>query len=458
MERAAVDERHGESGPPQNLDAEMSVIGAALLDNEVISDLASVLEPGDFYKPAHQILFSIIIRQAVAGEKIDVITLAAALAREGLMDQVGGKPYLAAIFQSIPSTAHVESHAKLIRECAIRRRLIQAADEIRTESVRGAMDGPGLLDDAERKIFQIAHQAVRSETVNVGDILNETISYLNSIEDNGRGLTGVGTNFYKLDSMTGGFQRGDLVILAARPSMGKTTFALNCALNASREHGATVLFFSLEMGQQQIMTNMLACAEGIDASRLRRGTMTEADHAKLARAGDALYRLPFYIDSSTAVTPMLVRTKARRVKARVGRLDLVVVDYLQLMNVPGAENRQQEIAAISRALKALARELECPVMALSQLNRALESRKDHRPQLSDLRESGAIEQDADLIVFLHREDYYKDSGEGEAAEMRDRGKKTEIIVGKHRNGPTGKLDLVFLPQYLQFQNMAMGVE
>jgi replicative DNA helicase len=186
--------------------------------------------------------------------------------------------------------------------------------------------------------------------------------------------------------------------------------------------------------------------------------MTEADHQRLGRAADTLGTLPFYIDSSTAVTPMLIRTKARRVKARVGRLDLVIVDYLQLMNVPGAENRQQEIAAISRSLKALARELDTPVIALSQLNRALESRKDHRPQLSDLRESGAIEQDADLIVFLHREDYYRDTTENEAADMRERGKKTEIIVGKHRNGPTGKLDLVFLPQFLQFQNMAMGVE
>jgi replicative DNA helicase len=436
-----LDERPQEFAPPQNLDAEMSVIGAALLDNEVISDLAGVLEPQDFYKPAHQKLYQVIVRQAAAGEKIDVITLAAALAREGLMDAVGGKPYLATIFQSIPSTAHVGSHAKLIRECAIRRRLIQAANEISSGCVNGALDGPALLDEAERRIFEIAHHAVRSETVSVGDILNETINRLMTIEDDGRGLTGLGTNFYKLDGMTGGFQRGDLVIVAARPSMGKTTFALNCALNACREHGATALFFSLEMGQHQILTNLLAAAEGIDASRLRRGTMTEADHAKLHRAADALYRLPLYVDASTAVSPMLVRTKARRVKAKVGRLDLVVVDYLQLMSVPGAENRQQEIAAISRSLKALARELDCPVMALSQLNRALESRKDHRPQLSDLRESGAIEQDAD-----------------EAAEMRDQGRKTEIIVGKHRNGPTGKLDLVFLPQFLQFQNMAMGVE
>ncbi len=290
------------------------------------------------------------------------------------------------------------------------------------------------------------------------DILNDTISKLMTIEDNGRGLTGVGTKFYKLDDMTGGFQPGDLVIVAARPSMGKTTFALNCALNASRDQGACVLFFSLEMGQHQILTNMLAAAEGIDASRIRRGTMTQVDHDRLNRAADSLYRLPFYIDSSTAVTPMMIRTKARRVKMRVGRLDLVVVDYLQLMNVPGAESRQQEIAAISRSLKALARELDCPVIALSQLNRALESRKDHRPQLSDLRESGAIEQDADLILFLHREDYYRETSENEASDMKERGKKTELIVGKHRNGPTGTVHLVFLPQFLQFQNMAMGVE
>jgi replicative DNA helicase len=444
--------------PPQDLDAEMSVLGATLLDNEVISDLAGVLEPDDFYKPAHRTLYRVIVKLSVAGEKVDVITLAAALGREGLMDEIGGKPYLASIFQAIPSTAHVAAHARVIRECSIRRRLIQASEEIRSESLWGRLEGPQLLDGAEQKIFKIAHSAVRSETVNVGDILGETINRLISIEDNGRGLTGVGTNFYKLDSMTGGFQRGDLIILAARPSMGKTTFALNCAMNACREHGASVLFFSLEMGLHQIVTNMLAATEGIDASRIRRGTMTEADHQRLGRAADTLGTLPFYIDSSTAVTPMLIRTKARRVKARVGRLDLVVVDYLQLMNVPGAENRQQEIASISRSLKALARELDTPVMALSQLNRALESRKDHRPQLSDLRESGAIEQDADLIVFLHREDYYRDTTENEAAEMRERGKKTEIIVGKHRNGPTGKLDLVFLPQFLQFQNMAMGVE
>jgi replicative DNA helicase len=453
-----VEERPQESVPPQNLDAEMSVIGAALLDNEVISDLAAILAPDDFYKRAHQTIFQIIVRKAVSGERVDLITLAAALSGEGKMDEIGGKPYLAALFESIPSVAHVEAHAQIVRECAIRRRLMAVADDIRGNAARGGLGGSELLDDAERKIFQIAHAAVRSETVNVGDILNETINKLIAIEDNGRGLTGVGTNFYHLDNMTGGFQRGDLVILAARPSMGKTTFALNCALNACREHAASVLFFSLEMGQHQILTNLLCAAEGIDASRLRRGTMTESEHAKLTRSADALYRLPLYLDSSTAVTPMLVRTKARRLKARVGRLDLVIVDYLQLMNVPGTESRQQEIAAISRSLKELARELDCPVIALSQLNRALESRKDHRPQLSDLRESGAIEQDADLILFLHREDYYRDSAENEVVEMKDRGKKTEIIVGKHRNGPTGKLDLVFFPHFLQFQNMAMGFE
>jgi replicative DNA helicase len=453
-----VEDKLMNGAPPQDLDAEMSVIGAVLLDNDVISDVASVLKAEDFYSPPHRTLYDVILKQFRSGEKVDVITLSSALTREGLMDAVGGKPYLASIFQSIPSIAHVETHAKLVRECAIRRKLMEASDQIRAESMRGRLDGQALLDDAEQKIFQIAHQALRSETVNIADILNETISKLMTVEDNGRGLTGLGTNFYKLDGMTAGFQRGDLIIVAARPSMGKTTFALNCALNACREQGACVLFFSLEMGQHQILTNMLAATEGIDASRIRRGTMTEADHQRLHRAADTLYRLPFYIDSSTAVTPMMIRTKARRVKLHTGRLDLVVVDYLQLMNVPGAESRQQEIAAISRSLKALARELDCPVMALSQLNRALESRKDHRPQLSDLRESGAIEQDADLIIFLHREDYYRDTTENEAAEMRDRGKKTEIIVGKHRNGPTGKLDLVFLPHFLQFQNMAMGVE
>jgi replicative DNA helicase len=453
-----MEDRARDGFPPQDLDAEMSVIGAALLNNEVIGDLVGMLEPEDFFKPAHQTIFRIISRKSASNEKVDPLTLSSALLGEGKMEEVGGKSYLAAIVASIPSTAHVDAHAKLVRECAIRRRLIQAADDIRGESVRGKLDGTGLLDDAERRIFQIAHTAVRSETVNVGDILNETLARLASVEDNGRGITGIPSNFYKLDSMTGGFQRGDLVILAARPSMGKTTFALNCALNSCREHGATVLFFSLEMGQHQILTNMLAATEGIDASRLRRGTLSESDHARLNRAADSLYRLPFYIDSSTAVSPMLVRTKTRRLKQRLGRLDLVVIDYLQLMNVPGAENRQQEIASISRSLKALAREMDCPVVALSQLNRALESRKDHRPQLSDLRESGAIEQDADLILFLHREDYYRDSAENEVVEMRDHGRKTEVIVGKHRNGPTGKLDLVFLPQFLQFQNMAMGVE
>ncbi len=439
--------------PPHNLDAEMSVLGAVLLDSEIVPELGTILKPEDFYRRPHQLLFRTILQLANEEDKVDAVTLHARLVRESIVDEVGGKAYLASLLQTLPSTAHVLAHAKLVKECAIRRRLMRTCDEIRAESMTGRLDCENLVDLAEQRIFEISNEDGKNETVEVGDILAETVEKIGAMQGARGGITGIDTGYYRLNDRTGGFQRGDLVIIAARPSMGKTTFAINCALNACLGDGSTVLFFSLEMGAEQILTNMLCATASVDASRLRRGQLSKPDWDKLHDAATRLHGAPFLIDTSSGVTPMSIRTKARRVKARRGKLDLIIVDYLQMMGTPSAESRQQEIAMISRALKGLARELECPVLALSQLNRALESRKDHRPQLSDLRESGAIEQDADLIVFLHREDYY--SGEAQAP---DQGRKTEVIIGKQRNGPTGKVELLFFPNRLRFENYAEGIE
>jgi replicative DNA helicase len=432
--------------PPYDPEAEMSVLGSVLLDNDVLDDVQGILSAEDFYHRANRAVFEAM---RDLGEHVDVVTLNAELERRGQLDEVGGKKYLAELMEAVPSAKNAEAYARLVRDAAVRRRLMHAADEIRGAALTGGKSSE-LIDFAEQRVFEIQHAAAKSGTVRVGDVLLDVFKQIESLEGSQGGITGVDTGFYQLNDMTSGFQPGDLIVVAARPSMGKTTFVLNCALNAAKA-GKSVLFFSLEMGKEQIVTNMLCCEAKVDAGRVRRGQMTQHDWQLWSDAADRLHRLKIFVDATPGLSPVSVRTKCRRLFNREKSLDFVIIDYLQLMGAPDAESRQQEIALISRNLKELAREMRCPVIALSQLNRALEARKDHRPMMSDLRESGAIEQDADLIVFLHREDYY--AGENIPS---DYGRTTEIIVAKQRNGRTGKIELLFFPSQFRFENKAEG--
>jgi replicative DNA helicase len=434
--------------PPYDAEAEMCALGSVLLDNDVLDDLVGAVIAEDFHRRENRIVFEAM---RALGDNVDAVTLASELQRRGELDEIGGKKYLADLMESVPSARNVGAYASIVRDCAVRRRLIRATEEIRAAALHGGK-AKDLIDLAEKRIFELHHEGARSGTARVGDILYDVFKQIEALDGGAGGVTGCDTGFYKLNDMTSGFQPGDLVVVAARPSMGKTTFVLNCALNAART-GRTILFFSLEMGKEQLVTNLLCCEARVDSNRVRRGQMTQHDWQLWTDAADRLQNLKFFIDATPGVSPVAIRTKCRRLANAQGKVDMVVVDYLQLMGLPDAESRQQEIAAISRSLKELARELGCPVVALSQLNRALESRKDHRPQMSDLRESGAIEQDADVILFIHREDYYS----GDAAPG-DYGRTTEIIVGKQRNGRTGKIDLLFFPHQFRFENKAEGVE
>ncbi len=439
---------------PENAEAERSVLRTLLVSPERYADVREIVAPEDFYVRSHQLIFAALGVLADDPQGVDIITLEETLRASGDLDAAGGRPYLAEIVSQFV-TGNVESHAGLVRDCSLRRKLLRAADEIRVSAIEGPKRAAELVDEASGILFDLGLQGSKRDTVRVGDVLIETYQKLMSDEGTSGGLTGVDTGYYRLNDMLGGFQSGDLVIIAARPSMGKTTFALNCALNACLGAGKRVLFFSIEMAEEPILTNMLCATARVDAQRVRKRQMTRTEQDKISEAAGRLMEAPFLIDTTSGLTPMDVRAKARRAQHRHGKIDLILIDYLQMMQSHvKVETRQLEVAHISRSLKELAKEFGCPVIALSQLNRALEGRKEHRPQLSDLRESGAIEQDADVIMFLHREDYY---GAPEAAPPIESGRKTEVIIGKQRNGPTGKVDLLFFPNLLRFENLAEGV-
>lgn len=431
----------------------MSVLGAMMLDQTVIGEIAMSVESGDFYQPAHRKIFDAILELDSRNVAPDLVTLVDALERQGELDGIGGKAYLVELLEVLPSAANAEHYAQIVREKAVLRRLARVGDEVRTEALTSDLPAKEILDRAESAIFEIGERDSERGTVTISQVLNQTFQRLENLAENKGGLSGIDTGFYRFNDRTGGLQRGDLIILAARPSMGKTTFALNVAMNACLLDNGHILFFSLEMGEEQIARNLLCATARVNATRVRSGNISERDWALLSDAAGKLHKKPFLIDATPGLTPMAIRTKARRVKRRYGQLDLIVVDYLQLVaSPPRAENRQQEISVISRSLKELGRELQVPVIALSQLNRSVDSREDHRPRLSDLRESGAIEQDADVICFLYREDYY--SGEGAAGGESDQPRPTELLIAKQRNGPTGKVDLLFFPHLLRFENPA----
>lgn len=436
--------------PPQSIEAEMSILGGVLLDNEAINRVLDILVPEDFYRESHRKIMRAMIELNDHREPCDLITLTTILKRKGELEEVGGAPYLATLVDYVPTAANIAYYSKIVKEKAIARNLITAATEIVTEGYDGQVEIEELLDRAQKSIFEISENRINTPYHPVNLILKDTIKYIEDLYEKKESVTGMPTGFVDLDNKTAGFQPGDLIIIAGRPSMGKTAFALNiaqyAAIHANPRH--PVVIFSLEMSKEQLVTRLLCSEARVDASRLRTGHLQDGDWDKIMRGADKLHDSKIYIDDTPAISIMEMRAKARRLKAEHG-LGMVVVDYLQLMRGGASpESRQQEISEISRSLKALAKELSVPVIALSQLNRGLESRNDKRPIMSDLRESGAIEQDADVIMFVYRDEVYNK----ENPEVKG---KAEIIIGKQRNGPIGTVDLTFLGEYTRFENYAV---
>jgi replicative DNA helicase len=442
---------------PWSNEAEQAVLGAMLLDQDAALKAAEFLDDTMFYREGHRLLFRAMIALTERGDVIDPVTLRDELARRGDLDRAGGMEYVAALIDVVPTAANVEHHAKIIRDKAVLRRLVEAATGIIQDVYESRAHASEVLDVAEHRIFEVAQFRRAQDFIRLKELIWPTMERIEQLQGRESALTGVPTGFNDLDEYTAGLQKSDLVILAARPSMGKTAFALNIVQHAAITHASKVALFSLEMSKDQLVQRLL-CSEGlVDAQKLRRGMLQDADYPKLARAAGLLSGAHIWIDDSASLTPLAVRSKARRLKAEHD-IDLVVVDYLQLMQGPeDLDNRQQEISYISRSLKALAKELNVPVLALSQLSRAPEQRggEHRRPQLSDLRESGAIEQDADVVLFIYREEMYvTPSVDGKKLDKdgNDIERKAELIVGKQRNGPTGTISLIFEKRFTRFDN------
>ena len=434
--------------PPQSLEAEISVLGGILLDNEALARVLEFIDEKAFYREAHRKIFSAILDLYEQNEPSDLITVTEILRKKNELEEVGGIEALNSLVNSVPTAANIAYYAKIIKEKAILRRLINRATQIINDGYGDSGDVDELLDRAEREIFDISEDRVRPSFYPIKDIIKSSFRTIEKLYEKRQLITGVPTGFAKLDELTSGLQSSDLIIVAGRPSMGKTAFALNIAQFASIEAKIPAAIFSLEMAKEQLALRMLCSEAKVDAHRLRGGFLSESDWPKLTRAANRLSEALLFIDDSPAMTALEMRAKARRLKAE-HQLGLIIVDYLQLMRGRSdSESREKEISDISRSLKALAKEISVPVVALSQLNRRVEERADKRPQLADLRESGAIEQDADVILFLYRDEIYNKSEDN-----RNKG-KAEIIIGKQRNGPTDKFELAFLDKYTCFENLS----
>jgi replicative DNA helicase len=441
--------------PPNSNEAEQSVLGGLLLDNLAWDRAADLLSESDFYRHEHRLIYAAVGALVAQSKPADVITVFEQLQSQGRAADCGGLAYLNALAQSVPSAANMRRYAEIVRERAILRKLIAASDEIATTAFNTqGRPVPQILDEAEARIFKIGEEGSRNRQgfQGIDKLVTALIDRVNELAENGaEEVTGVRTGFLDMDRMTAGLQKGDLIVLAARPSMGKTAFALNIAEHVAVQEGLPVLVFSMEMGAAQLALRMVGSLGRIDQQHLRTGALRNEEWERLAEAVDRLGRVQLYIDETPALNSAELRARARRMARQFGgTLGLIVVDYLQLMSGSSSseENRATEIGEISRGLKALAKELQCPVIALSQLNRSVESRNDKRPMMSDLRESGAIEQDADVIMFIYRDEYYnKDSKEPGVA---------EIIIGKQRNGPVGTVKLTFLKPLTRFDNQVLG--
>ncbi len=445
--------------PPQSVEAEMSILGGILIDNDAINRVLEILEPTDFYRESHRKIFGAMLELSDRREPCDLITLTDSLKRRGDLDTCGGAGYLATLVDYVPTAANIAYYCKIVKEKALSRRLISVATDIVTTGYSDQGNVNEMLDGAQKALFELSENKLRPQYYPVKDVIKDTFKMLQTLYEKKEPITGVGTGYVDLDQMTAGFQPGDLIIIAARPSMGKTTLALNMASYASAEAKERVpsVIFSLEMGKEQLVMRFLSSLARVDAGRMRTGNFLDTDWPRMQRAADTLYKSQIFIDDTPAISVLELRAKARRLKSE-HNLGLVIVDYLQLMR-GGAnpESRQQEISEISRSLKALAKELHVPVVALSQLNRGLESRGDKRPMMSDLRESGAIEQDADVIMFVYREAVYcEHCRKKDGSCTADHERSAEIIIGKQRNGPIGTVELAFFGEHTRFENLARG--
>ncbi|MCL0074809.1 replicative DNA helicase [Thermodesulfovibrionales bacterium] len=430
--------------PPQNIEAEQSVLGAIILDNEALPKAIEALSPDDFYKETHRRLYKSIIALFERSEPIDIVTLTDYLRKSDEIEAVGGISYLSYLANSIPTSANIRYHAKIVSEKSMLRALIRTATQITSEVYENSRDVDEVIDYAQKMIFDITDKRTKISFSPLRDVIKDTFKMIEHLYDKKEAITGVPSGFKDIDELTSGFQSGDLIIVGGRPGMGKTAFALNVAGYVAADMRETVAVFSLEMSKEQLALRMICAESGVNSSSVRKGFIGKQDWIKLTNAAGRLADAPIFIDDSSMLTVLEIRAKARRLKMEYGMLSLIVVDYLQLMRSMGKfERREQEISDISRSLKALAKELKVPVIALSQLNRAVEQRGEKRPTLADLRESGALEQDADIIIFLYRDEFYNKNNPSNKG-------KAELIVAKQRNGPTGIVNLTYLADSTKF--------
>jgi replicative DNA helicase len=438
---------------PHNLEAEKSVLGAILIHNEAFNHAAELIDSRDFFRDAHRRIFDKMVTLSERGDAIDLVTLKEELQRSSELDEVGGPAYITSLADGVPRSANVEHYARIVKEKATLRNLIHSANRIVSTAYEAEQEADLILDDAEKAIFAIAEDRIREGFVPLRDLVQSSFATIEKLQQHKGMVTGVPTGFIDLDEMTSGLQPSDLILVAARPSMGKTSFVLNVAQHVGTRTDMTVGFFSLEMSKEQLFMRMLTSEARIDAHRFRSGYLSEKDYGRLSHALGTLAEARVFIDDTASIGVLEMRAKARRLQAEHG-LHLLIIDYIQLMQGRGRfESRQQELASISRSMKGLAKELNVPIVALSQLSRAPETRSDHRPQLSDLRESGALEQDADLVMFIFREEQYRD-GDGQPNQEAEG--IAEIIIGKQRNGPTGVAKLAFIKEHTRFENLAQG--
>ncbi len=432
--------------PPQSVDAEKSLLGAVLIDEEVLSDVSSHVSARDFYDKRHGTIYDAMMRLYEKHKPVDLLTLTEELKRKKELDGIGGSTYLTELTNYVPTAAHAEAYAEMVGQKAIRRRLIKASGEISEIGYNEDSSTEELLSKAEAELFSVSDQSLKQDLVSIESILGESFDRMEELHRNKGSLRGIRTGYRDLDNKTAGLQRSDLIVIAARPAMGKTTLVTNLAYNVATIAKQSVLFFSLEMSKEQLVDRMLADASGVDAWNIRTGNLSDDDFSKLSEAMGEMAEAPIFIDDTPGLSVLEMRTKARRA-AHEQPLGLVIVDYLQLMQGSGRGdgNRVQEVSEISRGLKLIARELNVPVIGISQLSRSVESRSPQIPQLADLRESGSIEQDADIVMFIYREAYYNPETE--------RKNITELHIAKHRNGPTGKIELYFHPERLRFMSL-----
>ena len=433
--------------PPQNIEAEVAVLGSMLISEEAVAKAIEIIDENAFYKEAHRIVYKTIIELFSGNAVVDLITLTEQLKKKGQLDEVGGAPYITSLTSAIPTAANIEHYAKIIKEKMIIRQLINSATEIVHDCYESASPADKILDNAERLVFEVTSKKIERKWVSLKDIIKDSIETIDNLYQRKENITGIPTGFHELDVMTAGLQKADLIVVAGRPSMGKSALITCIAEYAAIVEKIPIAFFSLEMSKEQLVQRMLCSHARVNAHKVRTGFLSQADWPRLVNAAGKLSEAPIYIDDTPSITGLELRAKARRLKAQYD-IKLIILDYLQLMQGPAkSESRQQEISEISRSLKALARELNVPLIAVSQLSRAVEQRSDHRPMLSDLRESGAIEQDADLVALLMREEYYN-------PHMEDKKGLAEIIIAKQRNGPVGSLYLTFVNEYTRFENLS----